>query len=213
MPGGKRRLAYTQSRLMAAVAKLPNGCWEWQRFVNPHGYGTTSYYGRRGTPAHRAMYMEFVGPIPEDLTLDHLCHTQDATCRGGTTCVHRRCVNPEHMDPVPSDVNVSRGVIARRTHCPVGHPYGGDNLILTSNGGRACRECARQRGRDRLVSKRADRPANWTPKSRKRPTHCKRGHAFDEENTYPRSDGRSGCKTCRKANSQAWRARKAGLVA
>lgn len=33
-------------------------------------------------------------------------------------------------------------------------------------------------------------------KSRQPKTHCKHGHAFDEQNTYVRSDGTRSCKTC-----------------
>ena len=41
------------------------------------------------------------------------------------------------------------------THCPQGHPYSGDNLIITSNGGRACRECKRDWSREYMRRKRA----------------------------------------------------------
>ena len=30
-----------------------------------------------------------------------------------------------------------------KTHCPAGHPYSGDNLILGNRGGRECRACLR----------------------------------------------------------------------
>lgn len=37
-----------------------------------------------------------------------------------------------------------------------------------------------------------------------RRTHCPQGHAYDEENTYIRPDGRGrGCNTCMKARSDA----------
>jgi hypothetical protein len=206
MPGGKWRLGRTRDRLLSRVEEGLGGCWRWKGFINLQGYGTTSYYGRRGTPAHRAMYMEFVGPIADGFTLDHLCHTRDAECAGGPSCLHRRCVNPAHLEPVTSEENSSRGVFGRRTHCPAGHAYDGDNLIVTSNGGRACRECARQRGRDRLAAQRASRPADWTPRKRKRPAHCAQGHPFDQENTFTRPDGRRGCKECRRARTRAYRA-------
>lgn len=32
-----------------------------------------------------------------------------------------------------------------RTDCPSGHPYSGDNLIITNRGDRQCRECSRTR--------------------------------------------------------------------
>lgn len=33
-------------------------------------------------------------------------------------------------------------------------------------------------------------------------THCHRGHLYDEENTYYRSDGRRMCKTCGRENKR-----------
>jgi hypothetical protein len=160
MKRGQWRLEQTRRRLLLGIRELPNGCWEWTRFTNPEGYGTTSYYGRRGTPAHRAMYMELIGPIPEGMTLDHLCHSNDSTCMAGKQCVHRRCVNPAHLEPVTTEVNASRQSSKRKTHCPYGHPYTGENLIFNSIGGRACRECARRRGRDRLARLRAAEEQN-----------------------------------------------------
>lgn len=45
------------------------------------------------------------------------------------------------------------GKIDRRTitHCPAGHPYSGDNLIV-NNGRRSCRTCINQRKRDKRRS-------------------------------------------------------------
>ena len=34
-------------------------------------------------------------------------------------------------------------------------------------------------------------------------THCKRGHEYDEQNTYQKSDGR-GCRTCKREDSRRY---------
>lgn len=34
---------------------------------------------------------------------------------------------------------------SKKTHCPQGHPYAGDNLRIMANGNRRCRECDRIR--------------------------------------------------------------------
>ena len=43
-------------------------------------------------------------------------------------------------------------------------------------------------------------------------THCKRGHPYDEDNTYVRADSRRGparcCRTCRAETSRRYRANK-----
>lgn len=137
----------TPERLLSQIKKLDNGCWEWTGFLNKDGYGRTYYDGRRGTPAYQAFYREFVGPIPAGRVLDHGCHTEDESCSGGTTCLHRRCVNPAHLVPVTDAENTRRSksfstLNARKTHCPQGHPYDAENTLV-SNARRYCRTCQR----------------------------------------------------------------------
>jgi hypothetical protein len=90
------------------------GCWVWQGYINPEGYGGVFVVnkGQPGGagPAYRMGYQLLIGPIPEGLHLDHTCHTEDPTCGGGRTCLHRRCVNPSHLDPVTPRENVHRSL-------------------------------------------------------------------------------------------------------
>jgi hypothetical protein len=90
--------------------------------------------------AHRFAYQMLVGPIPEGLTLDHLCRNTG-------------CCNPEHLEAVTHRDNVLRGVSfaavnAVKTECPRGHPYDSENTyIVPSTGGRLCRLCQRDHKR------------------------------------------------------------------
>lgn len=86
-----------------------DGCWEWQGSA-VDGYGTATPPDGGGTSryVHRIVWWLFVGPVPSSATLDHLCHTADPTCPGGTQCRHRRCVNPAHLQPVLPAVNSRR---------------------------------------------------------------------------------------------------------
>lgn len=81
------------------------GCWLWQRAIADTGYGTTQVNGRP-VGAHRWMYEQHNGPIPAGLHIDHV------RARG---CVHRHCVNPLHLEPVPCVVNVRRGSTPKLT--------------------------------------------------------------------------------------------------
>jgi hypothetical protein len=81
-------------------------CWPWTGALDTNGYGYTTINGDAGS-AHRLVYRWLVGPIPEGLELDHTCHN-DTDCQGMPGCLHRRCVNPAHLEPVTHRENVIR---------------------------------------------------------------------------------------------------------
>ena len=138
-----------KERLLSKIRiDAETGCWHWTAALNYKGYGviSTQVNGKkRNRYAHQVSYEQFKGPIATGLTIDHTCHNP-ATCVCGDGCLHRRCINPEHLEAVTTQVNSSRGKHAKATHCPQGHPYAGDNLILYRSGSRACRACARRTG-------------------------------------------------------------------
>jgi hypothetical protein len=94
-------------RLLARVDRSGD-CWLWTGPLNGDGYGAYSGVARTAA-AHRAAYILVHGPIPKGLELDHLCHTRDLDCNAGAGCLHRRCVNPDHLEPVTHHENVMRG--------------------------------------------------------------------------------------------------------
>lgn len=72
------------------------GCWEWKRALNWTGYGRVREpLTRRRIAAHRWVWEQKHGPVPEGLELDHLCR-------------NRRCVNPDHLEPVTRVENARR---------------------------------------------------------------------------------------------------------
>lgn len=123
-------------RMFSYVEKVPGGCWLWRGTIEASGYGRVGIGRTKNFMAHRVMYEMLVGPIPDGLQLDHLCRV-------------RACVNPNHLEAVTPRVNSLRSENlcaqrARKTHCPKGHPYSGENLVITRQGHRICRECRRR---------------------------------------------------------------------
>lgn len=143
-------------RLMAQTKSGPDGCVLFTGTLSKRGYGQISVDGVN-TLAHRAAYTLTVGPIPDGMDLDHTCHNRDASCLGGPTCLHRRCVNVDHLEPVPGAENTRRGRggvnNASKTHCPARHRYDSENTNLY-DGRRYCRTCngRRQAGHSEPVS-------------------------------------------------------------
>ncbi|WP_327223067.1 HNH endonuclease [Streptomyces platensis] len=132
-------------RLTARTEPGPNGCLLYTGTLSNRGYGQICVEGTRML-AHRAMYELTVGPIPDGMFLDHICHNRDAACMGGDACLHRRCINVEHLEPVTGAENTRRGkswaINGAKTHCPQGHPYDDENTYLY-DGRRYCRACNR----------------------------------------------------------------------
>lgn len=135
--------------------KKSDQCWTWNGPVQTAGYGRIHRVGT-DTLAHRFSYMAHRGNIPRGLDVDHQCHTSE-NCPGGRACVHRRCVNPDHLKAVTRKVNLNRGIHpnSRKTHCPANHEFTEENTFRYRNGRRGCRTCMRNQGRENMRARRA----------------------------------------------------------
>ena len=72
-------------RLQKRLKIMPGGCWEWQGYCTPDGYGqiwqNTSKHTVR---VHRVMWEIVFGPIPDCLFVLHKCDNPP-------------CANPSHL--------------------------------------------------------------------------------------------------------------------
>lgn len=119
-----------------------NGCWEWTGSKRRRGYGRYGG-GNKARAAHRISYEALIGPIPDDLELDHLCRCTS-------------CVNPAHLEPVTTVENIRRARAVRPASefCKAGHALTPENTYSYPNGKRRCRKC-RRRHQDEHAARKA----------------------------------------------------------
>jgi ferredoxin-like protein FixX len=116
-------------RLWDRVEGDTSGCWIWTG-SSTGTYGVIKVDGKQ-VYVHRLAYELLVGPIPEGMTIDHLCLVE-------------LCCNPTHMEVVTRAENQRRAK-ALVVACPAGHLYDEANTYITSTGARECRTCNRIR--------------------------------------------------------------------
>lgn len=126
-------------RFWSHVSKsiFPLACWKWTGALRL-GYGRFRV-GDKKVSSHRFSYELINGRIPKGKIIMH-------------TCDNPSCVNPNHLvlgtqkQNMRDASNKNRLSFQKRTHCPKGHEYKGDNLILVktkSGKGRQCAVCSR----------------------------------------------------------------------
>lgn len=115
----------SEERFWAQVRIGPQ-CWEWLGYRREDGYGDFGLDGN-AIRAHRFSYMTTRGDIPSGYEINHLCR-------------NRCCVKPDHLEVTTRRENLrysspmtgtgAGDFQASKTHCPQGHPYNGQNLIV-----------------------------------------------------------------------------------
>lgn len=172
-------------RFFDKISADASGCWIWTR-QSRDGYGRI-FIDSRPRLAHRVSYEHFIGDIPRDMELDHLCR-------------NTVCVNPTHLEAVSHLENVRRGALG-----VLRSPSLNEHLSRIRTGKprawtpewRAKIQVARDK-HSQLARER---------------THCRRGHAWNEANTIRYSNGSRQCRTCLQAAQARWRGRRKASAA
>jgi hypothetical protein len=128
------------------VYDLEDECIEWHGYRDKDGYGTVYVGNYKTVRAHRHVYEECIGPIPNGLILRHKCDNPP-------------CVNPNHLEPGTQKDNArdrdERGRLKTRwtgeeTYCQRGHEFGYNPKLQPGRNrktARVCRQCHNERNR------------------------------------------------------------------
>lgn len=81
-------------RFWAKVEKTED-CWLWTAAANPYGVFASGFGFQ--VKAHVWSWEQVNGPVPEGKELDHLCRV-------------KRCVRPDHLEPVTKKQNAERAM-------------------------------------------------------------------------------------------------------
>lgn len=76
-------------------------CWNWTG-AEQKGYGKVRR-NKKTLRVHRYAYEMLIEPLPEDMTVDHLCR-------------NTLCVNPDHMEIVTNEENLRRSHVHRTSY-------------------------------------------------------------------------------------------------
>lgn len=120
--------AYVESRI-----EVVDGHWLWTGCRSPDGYGLCRVQGFY--LAHRLAWSAFVGPIPDDQTIDHECLTP-ACIRPGDGHLRLLTLAENSADAMARRVDPDR--------CLNGHPVS-EFGFRTAAGKRQCRRCRADR--------------------------------------------------------------------
>ncbi len=168
----------------------PNGCWLWQGYRNPNGYGNATV-GGKGVLVHRFLWHVLRGiALPPEIDLHH-CIEEPINCAGP------QCCNPDHLEPLTSKEHLDRTpqhIMYLRewggVECPQGHLLNDENVYTYPSGKRRCRACFNewqtQRNRARAAEQIRTEPVVFI---------CKNGHERTPENTYEYL-GLRYCRAC-----------------
>lgn len=167
-----------RGRLLSPGVQPPSG----------HLHVNLKTQARKRTVAVHALVLEaFVGPRPDGLECLHgdgdPTNNRLDNLRWGTR-------SENNLDAVRHGTHVQ----SSKTHCPQGHAYSPDNVVMKS-GSRECRTCVRLRWRARPLKVQR--------------SHCRQGHLYDEANTRITDRGRM-CLTCFDERMNSRRLRRGG---
>jgi hypothetical protein len=108
----------TLEEIHVRCVRTEQGCLLWRGYVNPEtGYSWMGAGSQHESElGHRLVFALAVRPLEDGEHVDHACHNKDLICAGGRSCLHRRCLEPAHLEAIDQEENNRRAAEhARRT--------------------------------------------------------------------------------------------------
>ncbi len=121
------------ARILARTSEVDRGyttpCHVSTLGVNSEGYARVSVGGTM-VYAHKWVWVEQNGLVPEGRELDHLCRV-------------RNCVRASHLEPVTHAENTRRSITSTQTHCKRKHELTEENVARypSAPNMRVCKLC------------------------------------------------------------------------
>jgi len=166
--------------ILGRSVRTEEGCRLWLGCVATEtGYSKISHDGEIFL-GHRLVFALAIRELKPGEHVDHACHNESPGCVGGRNCLHRRCLEPSHLEAVTQAENNRRArirvaeVAGARTNTERGtcrkglHPWIPENI--GSNGTNLiCKPCKRevQRAYELRVAAAVGRTMTDRPASRK----------------------------------------------
>lgn len=185
---------------------LPEILAQAERQAVTNDQGCIEYQGNRGRGGYGKVSISVAGKRKTELihrvaAAVHLGYSLDDGRTSNKLVLHRcdnpPCFNHKHLfigtysDNTRDCVRKGRQKEIKKTHCPKGHPYSGENLVLEKSGKRKCLACIRLRN-----------PLRGNAESRK--THCPQGHPYSGDNLVIEKNGKRKCRTCKNQRLKRW---------
>lgn len=99
-PRPRKRRPTVEERLWSRVEKMPSGCWEWQGYRMPLGYGQIGVR-KKVVLTHRLAWELIHGPTSDGLVVRHKCDNPP-------------CCNPDHLELGTQQDNVNDAIERNR---------------------------------------------------------------------------------------------------
>jgi hypothetical protein len=212
-------------RFHTNIFKTKEGCWEWIGTTDPRGYGKFKFLGEN--LAHRVSYIIYKGEINSGSSVRRYCN--NPSCVRPEHLFLEKIGKVNKLDLKKVEVKFYKSIVKLEVGCwewqsfRNDQGYGNFKVLGETLAHRVSYILHRGKIPENIcVLHRCDNPScvnpdhlflgTWADNNKDRhkkgrtviynslKTHCKRGHEFNERNTYYRKSGNRLCRACARGD-------------